>query len=252
MNIGIIGTGNIGGTLARKLTAAGHQVRVANSKGREGVSTLAKQMGATAADVWDAVNNVDAIILAIPLPAMQQLPAGLFNSVATVVPIIDTSNYYPGMRDARIAEIDDGMPESVWVSQQVGRPVTKAFNNALAYTLAYLGTPTGAQGRLAIAVAGDDEGCKQVAMNLVDQVGFDPVDAGSLSESWRQQPCTPAYCCDWDADETRAALASAVKGDAERKRGQMAEAFAKLGPSPTHEEVVAMNRRINAPQHGHR
>jgi predicted dinucleotide-binding enzyme len=247
MNIGIIGTGNIGGTLARKLTAAGHQVRVANSKGKEDVAKLAKQMGATAADVQDAVNQVDAIILAIPLPAMQQLPAGLFDAVASGVPIIDTSNYYPGMRDVRIADIDDGMPESIWVSQQIGRPVIKAFNNALAYTLANLGRPTGAQGRLAIAVAGDDDQCKQVAMNLVDEVGFDPVDAGSLMESWRQQPSTPAYCCDWDADETRAALASAVKGEAEQKRDQMPAAFAKLGASPAHEAVVAMNRKINAP-----
>lgn len=247
MNVGIIGTGNIGGTLARKLTAAGHHVRVANSKGKDNVAEFAKQIGATAADVHDAVKHVEVIILAIPLPAMRKLPAGLFDGVAPEVTVIDTSNYYPGMRDERIAKIDQGMPESAWVSQQLGRPVIKAFNNALAYTLANLGTLKGDQGRLALAVAGDDDQAKQIAMNLVDQAGFDPVDGGSLMESWRQQPSTPAYCCDWDADKTRVALASAVKGEAEQKRDQMPAAFAKLGPSPTHEEVVAMNRRINAP-----
>lgn len=247
MNIGIIGTGNIGGTLARKLTAAGHHVRVANSKGKDNVAEFAKQIGATAADVHDAVNHVEVIILAIPLPAMRKLPAGLFDGVAPEVTVIDTSNYYPGMRDERIAEIDQGMPESAWVSQQLERPVIKAFNNALAYTLANLGKLKGDQGRLALAVAGDDDQAKQIAMNLVDEAGFDPVDGGSLMESWRQQPSTPAYCCDWDADKTRAALASAVKGEAEQKRDQMPAALAKLGPSPTHEEVVAMNRRTNAP-----
>jgi predicted dinucleotide-binding enzyme len=247
MNIGIIGTGNIGGTLARKLTAAGHHVRVANSKGKDNVAEFAKQIGATAADVHDAVNHVEVIILAIPLPAMRKLPACLFDGVAPEVTVIDTSNYYPGMRDERIAEIDQGMPESAWVSQQLERPVIKAFNNALAYTLANLGKLKGDQGRLALAVAGDDDQAKQIAMNLVDEAGFDPVDGGSLMESWRQQPSTPAYCCDWDADKTRAALASAVKGEAEQKRDQMPAALAKLGPSPTHEEVVAMNRRTNAP-----
>ncbi|MFL6761964.1 MAG: NADPH-dependent F420 reductase, partial [Sphingomicrobium sp.] len=136
----------------------------------------------------------------------------LFRGLPERVPVIDTGNYYPGMRDPHIPEIDEGMTESVWVSRQLGRPVIKAFNNILAYSLAELGRPQGSSGRLAIAVAGDNVEAKDVAMRLVDEVGFNPVDAGSLADSWRQQPSTPAYCCDFDADETRRALAAAKPG----------------------------------------
>ena len=108
------------------------------------------------------------------------------------------------------------MPHSVWASTQLGRPVIKAFNNILAYSLAELGRPKGSPGRLAIAVAGDDLRSKQIVMNLVNETGFDPVDSGSLDESWRQEPGAPAYCCDYDAETTRKGLAAAVKGEALR------------------------------------
>jgi hypothetical protein len=147
----------------------------------------------------------------------------------------------------RISEIDQGMTESVWVSRQLGRPVIKAFNNILAASLAELGQPKGAVNRLAVAVAGDDADQKQIAMRLVDEVGFDPVDAGSLEDSWRQQPSTPVYCCDWNAQETVQALGQAQKGSAAARRDRLKEQFAKLGPNPTHEEVIAANREANAP-----
>ncbi|MDR7051157.1 putative dinucleotide-binding enzyme [Duganella sp. 3397] len=245
MRIGIIGTGNIGGTLARKLVAAGHDVRVANTRGVEGARELADAAKATAASLQDVVQDVEVVILAIPLPAMRDLPAGLFDAVAPTVAVIDTSNYYPGMRDEPIAEIDEGTAESIWVVRQIGRPVIKSFNNILAYSLAELGRPAGATDRLAIAVAGDDEAAKQTAMTLVDDIGFDAVDAGSLEESWRQQPSTPAYCCDDNADTMRAALAAAVKGEAAAKRDRLPALFAELGPAPTHADIVAMNRRVN-------
>jgi hypothetical protein len=82
-------------------------------------------------------------------------------------------------------------------------------------------------------------------MKLVNQMGFDPVDAGSLAESWRQQPSTPAYCCDYDADATRKALAAAAPGIAPTIRDRLPEVFASLGPSPSHADVVAMNRATN-------
>lgn len=246
MKIAVIGTGNIGGTIARKLSAAGHDLRVANSGGVAAVQTFADEIGATAADVQTAVNGVEVIILAIPLAAISGLPAQLFDAVPLDVAVIDTSNYYPDMRDPRIADIDAGMTESVWVSRQIGRPVVKAFNNALAYTLQKLGQPAGTPGRLALAVAGDHARHKQTAMELVDQCGFDPVDAGSLEESWRQQPSTPAYCCDYDAETMRSALAAAVKGEAAKKRDQLPTLFAELGTDPSHEAVVAMNRRVNS------
>lgn len=245
MKIGIIGAGNIGGILARKLSAAGNDVRIANTKGLEGVRRFAQEINAKPADVIGAVNGVDVVILAIPLPAVQQLPSNLFDSLPQNSVVIDTSNYYPGMRDHRIPELDDGLAESMWVSQQIGRPVVKAFNNALAYTLAELGQPEDTLGRLAIAVSGNDGEAKKIAMDLVRQTGFDPVDAGLLEESWRHQPSTPAYCCDLDADAMRKALAGAISGAASKKRDQLPEFFASLGASPTHDDIVAMNRRLN-------
>lgn len=247
MKIGIIGTGNIGGTLARKLVAAGHDVKVANSRGVEGVRAFAEEVGATPVDVRAAIEGADAVVLSIPFPAIAALPKDALNDLPQDVPVIDTGNYYPGMRDPKIAEIDDGMVESVWVAQQIGRPVIKAFNNILAYSLAELGQPQGTANRLAIAVAGDDAQQKAKASRLVDEVGFDPVDAGSLAESWRQQPSTPAYCCDFNAEETRKALAAAQQGKAARIRDSMMEIYSKLGPNITHANIVASNRATNAP-----
>lgn len=246
MKIGIIGTGNIGRPLARELRAAGHDVRVANSRGVESVRAFAEEIGVTPADVRGAVEGVDVVILSIPFPAVADLPKDLFADLPGDVPIIDTGNYYPGMRDPQIPEIDDGTPESVWVSHQLGRPIIKAFNNILAYSLAELGRPRGAEGRLAVAVAGDDALQKALVSRLVDEVGFDPVDAGELAESWRQQPSTPAYCCDFDADRTRTALVAAKPGEAPRKRDRMMESYSKLGPNPTHADIVAANRETNA------
>lgn len=245
MKIGILGIGNIGGTIARKLKAAGHEIRVANSKGTEGVQHFAGEIGAAAVDVNGAVDGVDAIFLSIPLPAMADLPKGLLAAVPQNVPIVDTSNYYPGMRDPRIPAIDEGMPESVWVSKQLGRQVIKAFNNILAYSLAELGRPAGSQDRLAVAVAGDDAKLKQIVMTLVNDTGFDPVDAGSLDNSWRQQPSTPAYCCDYGVEIMRKGLAAAVRGNAPQKRDRLLELFAKLGSKPSHEDIIAMNRSLN-------
>jgi len=245
MKIGIIGTGNIGSVLARKLAATGHEVCVANSRGVEGVRALAEEIGATPVDTRGAVDGADVVILSIPFPSVAQLPKDLFENVPADVTVIDTGNYYPGMRDPHIPEIDEGMTESVWVSQQLGRPVTKAFNNILAFSLSDLGRPAGSTGRLAIAIAGDSAEAKAVASRLVDEVGFDPVDAGGLEESWRQEPSTPAYCCDWNADETRRALAAAKRGIAPAKRDRVMETYSKLGANPTHADVIALNRAEN-------
>lgn len=245
MKIGIIGTGNIGGTIARKLRAAGHEIRVANSGSVSGVRAFAEEIGAEPVDIRGAVDGVDVIVMSIPLPALSELPADLFTSVLASVPVVDTSNYYPGLRDPQIAEIDQGMTESVWVTQQIGRSVIKAFNNVLAYTLAERGLPEGSPGRLAAVVAGDDLKAKETVMSLVNQAGFDPVDGGTLEESWRQQPSTPSYCCDYDAETMRKALLAAVKGQAAGKRNELPEHFAKLGASPSHGDVVALNRSLN-------
>jgi len=247
MKIGIIGIGNIGGTLARKLREAGHEVRVANSRGADAVRDFAVEIDAVAADARGAVEAADAIVLSIPLPAMSDLSGDLFDGVPAGVPIIDTSNYYPGMRDPQIPELDNGKVESVWVSEQIGRPVIKAFNNILAHSLAELGRPEGADDRLAISVAGDDPQAKSLVCGLVNDTGFDAVDGGTLAESWRQQPSTPAYCCDWNAEQMREALHAASLGEAPKKRDRLMEQFAALGSNPSHADIIASNRTTNAP-----
>ena len=138
-----------------------------------------------------------------------RLPAGLFEGVSDEVVVVDTGNYYPQQRDGRIDVIERGIIESRWVSDHLGRPVVKAFNNIYAKNLLERGKPKGAAGRIALPVAGDDKRAKDVVIRLLDQLGFDGVDAGSLDESWRQQPATTVYVNDFDAEGVRKALAAA-------------------------------------------
>ncbi len=251
MKIGVIGIGEMGGTLARRWSEKGHQVRVANSRGAEAVRRLADEIGADAADIYGAVEGADVVLLSIPFPAAAKLPHDLFDRAADGVAIIDTGNYYPEVRDLRLAEIDAGMPESVWISQQLGRPVLKAFNSILFHSLSELGKPEGSPDRLAVPVAGDDVRTKRIVMELVNEIGFDPVDGGSLEESWRQQPSTPAYCCDYGAAKTREGIKAAAKGKAENIRdNEWREGYGRLyANNPTHAEahagVIAMNRSLN-------
>jgi predicted dinucleotide-binding enzyme len=128
MRIGIIGAGNIGGTLTRRFTSLGHDVSVANSRGPETLSDLAEETGATAATAEDAARDAELVVVTIPMKAIPRLDARILDTRVDGAPIVDTGNYYPG-RDGRIDAIEEGTPESVWVSQQLGQPVIKAFNN---------------------------------------------------------------------------------------------------------------------------
>ena len=211
MNIGIIGAGNIGGNLTRRFQELGHKVFVANSRGPESLSDLAAETGATPVTVGEAARSGNVVIVTIPMKNIPDLPRDLFAGVSDEVVVVDTGNYYPQQRDGRIAGIEDGMIESRWVSQQLGRPVVKAFNNIYAEHLLKLGKPAGSPGRIALPVAGDDERAKSIVLKLVDELGFDGVDAGGLDDSWRQQPATPVYAADFDAEGVRRALASASK-----------------------------------------
>ena len=208
MKIGIIGAGNIGGNLTRKLTAMGHEVVVANSRGPQTLEDLAEETGATAALAAVAAEGAELVIVTIPERAIPSLPPGILDGAAPGAPIVDTGNYYP-QRDGRIAEIEDGLTESRWVSTQLGRPVVKAFNGIYAQHLLEGGLPPGAPGRIALPVAGDEPEAKAVVMRLVGELGFDPVDAGGIDDSWRQQPGTPVYGTDLDAAGVREALRQA-------------------------------------------
>ena len=147
--------------------------------------------------------------MSIPEKNIPDLPAGLFDGVAKDVVVVDTGNYYPQQRDGRIAGIESGLPESRWVEQQLGRPVVKAFNANFGQSQRDLGRPKGAAGRIALPVAGDDAAAKAIVLRLIDELGFDGVDAGGLDESWRQQPGSPVYHCGLDADGVRRALSEA-------------------------------------------
>ena len=210
MKIGIIGAGNIGGNLTRRLTALGHDVSVANSRGPETLADLAAETGATAAVNTEAAKGAEVVIVTVPEKAVPDLPAGLLDAMAPGAVVVDTGNYYPRQRDGRIDEIETGMTESRWVEKQLGHPVVKAFNGIYAAHLLTHGKPSGTPGRIALPVAGDDERAKQVVIDLLDQLGFDGVDAGGLDDSWRQQPGRPVYGADLDAEGVRRALAQAT------------------------------------------
>jgi predicted dinucleotide-binding enzyme len=208
MKIGIIGAGHIGGNLTRRLTKLGHKVFVANSRGPESLTDLAAETGATPVTVNEAARSGDVVIVTIPVKNIAKLPRDLFANVPASVIVVDTGNYYP-QRDGLIPEIESGTTESRWASQQLGRPVIKAFNNIYAKHLLDSGKPAGSPGRIGLPVAGDDKTAKAVVMKLVDELGFDPIDAGGLDDSWKQQPATPVYGTDLDADGVRRGLADA-------------------------------------------
>lgn len=208
MKIGIIGAGMIGGTLARRLVNLGHEVVIANSRGPDTIRELAADVGATAVTVAEAARRGEIVIVTIPQRAVADLPKDLFAGVPAFVVVIDTGNYYPS-RDGSIPAIDEGQPESAWVAEHLGRPVIKAFNNIYFKSLLEKGTPKGTPGRIALPVAGDPPDARAKVLRLVDELGFDPVDAGSIEGSWRQQPGTPCYTKDLEAPQLKEALAAA-------------------------------------------
>jgi len=210
LKIGVIGAGHIGTALTQHLTRLGHEVVVANSRGPESLTDLAKNTGARPVRVEEAARGRDLVIVTIPEGNIPSLPPGLFKDAPKDLIVIDTGNYYPRQRDGRIEGIETGLPESRWVEKQLGHPVIKVFNNIYAEHLAKMGKPPGSPGRIALPVSGDDTKAKAVVMQLVNDIGFDPVDVGGLDESWRQQPGTPVYAMDFDAAGVRAALAKAT------------------------------------------
>ncbi|MEU2999244.1 MULTISPECIES: NAD(P)-binding domain-containing protein [unclassified Streptomyces] len=208
MKIGIIGAGNIGGNLTRRLTALGHEVAVANSRGPQTLTALAEETGAKPVTVPEAAQGARVVVVAVPLKAVPHLPAGFLDGAAENAAVVDTGNYYP-QRDGRIAAIEDGLTESRWTEEQIGHPVIKAFNGTYAQDILDRARPQGAADRLVLPVAGDDPAAKQVVRDLIDALGFDTVDGGGLDDSWRQQPGTPVYGNRGDADAVTKALSEA-------------------------------------------
>ena len=221
MDIGIIGAGNIGGTLAKHLKALGHRVSIANSRGPATLSQFAAETGVSAAPLEVAAAAGDLVIIAVPQLAIPKLPLEVLRENPAVV--VDAGNYYP-TRDGTVEHIDRGLTDSEWVSSILGRPVVKAFNNILAESLATRGNSEDSSAGVALSVAGDSLDAKNLVQDLIRSLGFDAVDAGSLAESWRQQPGTPAYCRDLNAAELSVALAQADSGQIANYRKQADEA----------------------------
>lgn len=243
MKIGIIGAGNIGLELARKLSIAGHAIMLANSRGPESLADAVKGTDIKAAAAEEAVKGADVVILSLPFninPAIAEL---VRHAPPTAI-IIDTSNYYP-IRDGHIDEIDAGKPETLWVSERVQRPLLKAWNAQLSTTLKEAGLKPSESGRIAIPIAGDDIAAKAVLVTLVSETGFDSVDAGRLVDSWRFQPGAPAYCTELTQSELESALANAVKERVPANRDAIMKVFSE-GQAPTSRSgIVELNRTLS-------
>ncbi len=208
--IGFIGAGHIGSTLAQLAITHGYDVVVSNSRGPETLTDLVEKLGdrARAATAAEAAEAGDVVVVTIPTKNIGDVPV---EPLAGKV-VIDTNNYYP-QRDGQIAELDD---ESTTVSEllQAHLPtshVVKAFNHIMFSDLATQGVPAGTPGRRALAVAGDSDEARTAVAQLIDELGFDVVDAGPLAEGWRYQRDTAAYVQRYDADGLREALTRAVR-----------------------------------------
>jgi hypothetical protein len=208
--IGLIGAGHIGSQVARLAVAHGYSVVISNSRGPETLADLVKELGpkARAATATDAAKAGDIVVVTIPLKNIRSVPVEPL--VGKVV--IDTNNYYP-QRDGQIPELDN---ESTTTSELLQRHlpesrVVKAFNHIYAAELTTHGQPRGTANRRALVIAGDDAAAKAMVTKLLDEFGFDTVDAGPLSEGWRIQRDTPGYGPRRNAEELRRDLAAAKR-----------------------------------------
>lgn len=205
--IGLIGSGNIGSQIARAAVANGHHVVLSNSRGPGTLSDLVAELGdlARAGTVAEAAEAGDLVVVTIPLRAIDTVPVEPL--VGKVV--IDTNNYYP-QRDGQIPSLDDHSTTSSQLLQDrlVGSHVVKAFNHIAAADITGHAQASGTDDRRALAVAGDDEQAKATVADLIDEIGFDVVDLGTLAESWRIETDTPGYGPRLTVDGLREALAA--------------------------------------------
>jgi predicted dinucleotide-binding enzyme len=215
MKIGVIGTGQIGATLIRQYSLAGHNVKMANASGVEKLKSLAEETGAKAVTITEVVTDIEILVVSIPLIEIPKLSKTISPNIAANTIIIDTTNYYP-IRDGKIDEIENGMPESIWVSNHLGHPVIKVYNSILAGSLIQSGLPQRLPARIALPISGDDLHAKNLVASLVNDSGFDALDIGNLQDSWHQQPGSPVYCTDLNLPQLK-------KNSTKAKRELLAE-----------------------------
>lgn len=244
--IAVLGTGHIGKTLARSLASAGYSVKVANSRGPETIAPDVLETGAEAADAVSAMQDAQVVILSIPMAKLADI-APLIRKLPQHVIVADTSNYYPH-RDGNIDAFSDGEVESAWVAHLLNRPLVKAWNAIGSDSLATKGTAVGTAGRISIPVAGNIEEHKKMVMRLVSDTGFDAFDAGTVEESWRQQPGAPCYCTDLTYDEMKSAIAATEKTRLPARRDIAVHAIQeRMGDkqsNPTADYIVRLHRAL--------
>jgi predicted dinucleotide-binding enzyme len=208
--IGLIGAGHIGSQVARLAAKSGYEVVISNSRGPDTLSALVAELGprARAATPADAAKAGDIVVVTIPLKNYRSVPvAPLVGKI-----VIDTNNYYPE-RDGHIPELDNETTTTAELLQShlPQSKVVKAFNHIYAAQLTTDGLPAGAKNRRALVIAGNDREAKATVTHLLDQFGFDAVDAGPLSEGWRIQRDTPGYGPRRTVEELRKDLAAAKR-----------------------------------------
>ena len=190
--IGFIGSGNIGGTVARLTVAAGYDVVLSNSRGPASLTDLVSSLGphARAATPPEAASAGDLVVVSVPFGRFRELPV---KELAGKI-VLDTNNYYP-QRDGHFAALDDKSLTSSELEQQflTGAKLVKVFNNINYRHLGSLDRPAGAADRSALTVAGDDPDAKKQVTVFLDAIGYDAYDVGSLADSWRVEVGQPAY-----------------------------------------------------------
>jgi predicted dinucleotide-binding enzyme len=203
MKIGIIGSGEMGSLLASKFINLGHTVSIANSRGPASLKQFAGEIGVEPGTLEEVMKNKEVIIVSIPQKNVQLLPKNPFKQLPRDVVVIDTGNYFPTLRDGTISALEQNGIDSLWVQEQLGIPVVKVFNSILATSIKDLGRPEGEKDRIALAVSGDNSKAKEVVFKLVDELGFDSYDIGTIAQSWKQQPGSTIYCRDITLDQLK-------------------------------------------------
>src|ERR1700739_1114570 len=224
MNFGVIGPGDIGKVIIRKLRDAGYPVKMANSRGPESLKYLATKTGAIPASLEQVVQDLDMLFMVVPQKAIPELPKGLLNKAQKETIVIDVGNYYP-FRDGRIDELENGLTESVWVERQIGPPLIKVLTTIPTKAWMAAGRPAGSRDRVALPISGDNPKAKEIVAQLIDRIGFDSVDAGTIAESWRQQPGSPVYCTNPTKEELRLWLKNADRSSLAPNREKGLKAY---------------------------
>lgn len=218
LRISIIGAGPQGQALATQLVRVGHNVSISNSRGPETLE-ITHQTGASAMDLADAIREADVVIVAIPLGAIHTLKPIVDKNMRPDTIVVDSGNYYP-LRDGPIeglATTTPIVPDSVWLSTLLDRPVVKAFNNIISPNIVTDARTPGAKDRCALPVAGDNKSTFSTIMRLINEIGFDAWHAGPLKESWRFQPGQPSYCSQPSLAELPQLIDAAISGRALEK-----------------------------------